>query len=265
MSLINEALKKAQRQRSLESAPLSSAPSGVAAAAVTTHVRAASHKRSFAPIWFGLGVLALGAASTVLVMRYGFNDTPSASSVTSPVVASPVAPVAVSPAPASTPPSSTPPTAAMAETPAIVLPAFSESAVATSPAPSPAPAPAAAPQGSVQQSSLSATTPAVETNTAPAAPVAQVTPVDSVSKVTPVAPLQPSDAAVQDAKIQAFLNSARITGVRGGDKDARLLMNERVWRPGDSVSPELGLRLQSVRAGRILFTDAQGKTYEKAY
>jgi hypothetical protein len=117
----------------------------------------------------------------------------------------------------------------------------------------------------VQEPSFSATAPAVETNTAPAAPVAQVSPVAPVSKVVPVASPQLGDSADQDAKIQAFLNSARITGVRGGDKDARLLMNERVWRPGDSVSPELGLRLQAVRAERILFTDAQGKTYEKAY
>ena len=71
MSLINEALKKAQRQRSLDSAPLSSAPSGVAAAAVTTHVRAASHKRSNAPLWFGLGLGARGAGAPARGVRVG--------------------------------------------------------------------------------------------------------------------------------------------------------------------------------------------------
>ncbi|MBC8010568.1 MAG: hypothetical protein H7067_10785, partial [Burkholderiales bacterium] len=129
MSLINEALKKAQRQRSLDAAPLSSAPSGVAAAAVTTHERAASHRRSYAPVWFGLGLLVLGVGATVVIMRYGITPgTPSPSSASVP-------PVSVLPATVSALPASVPPTTDAA---VVVLPPIASpvAAVAT-PAPQP--------------------------------------------------------------------------------------------------------------------------------
>lgn len=275
MSLINEALKKAQRQRSLDTAPLSTAPSGVAAAAVTTHVRAASHKRSFAPLWFGLGVLALGAGSTALVLRYGVDG-----GLTSPAVAvgagpSPVNPVPVhlSPAPLSPTAPTITQTAIAADAPAIVLPPFPERAPVTEPATPPhstsapllAETPKVAPASSVESQDPAPTPsppPASQVAVKPVAPIAAVA---QITNVAPVASPLSGGAEDREAKIQAFLNSARITGVRGGDRDARLLMNERVWRPGESVSPELGLRLQAVRPGRIVFSDAQGKTYEKAY
>jgi hypothetical protein len=62
-----------------------------------------------------------------------------------------------------------------------------------------------------------------------------------------------------------FLNTLRITGVRGIDREARVLMNERVWRLNDVVSPDLGLRLSAVRPGLLVFTDAKGRTYEKSH
>ena len=273
MSLINEALKKAQRQRSLETAPLSSAPSGIAAAAVTTHVRAASHKRSLAPLWFGLGILSLGAGATALVMRYGFGggSAPTASSYPAPM---PVTPAPVSTAPA-TPIASTPvtaPAAVLVDAPVIVLPPLSGNAPAPKPAQTetltevqttsqarqtPAPAPSPATASPLPAASATATV-------APVA-AAQVASAAPSTKVAPIAALASVGVDDRETKIQTFLNNARITGVRGGDKDARLLMNERVWRPGDTVAPEFGLRLQAVRAGRIIFSDTQGRTFEKAY
>ena len=67
------------------------------------------------------------------------------------------------------------------------------------------------------------------------------------------------------ARAYAFLSEARLAGVRGVDTQARVLMNERVFRLNDIVSPELGLRLSAVRPGLLVFTDAQGRTYEKPY
>lgn len=269
MSLINEALKKAQRQRSLDAAPLSSAPSGIAAAAVTTHVRAASHKRSFAPLWFGLGVLALGAGATVLVMRYGFGASGSAPTASSAVAPKPVAPAPVSPAPAAPIASAPAPAAVVADAPAIVLPPLSGGAHVATPAPAVAPPPPAAAPSPIPAPASPPVAVAVTASPAAAsvAPVAaaQVAPVAPITKVAPVAAPASGGSEDRATKIQTFLDNARITGVRGGDKDARLLMNERVWRPGDTVAPELGLRLQAVRAGRIIFADTQGKTFEKAY
>lgn len=247
MSLINEALKKAQRQRSLDSAPLSSAPSGVAAAAVTTHVRAASHRRSLAPLWFGLGLVALGVVATVLVMRYGLSpETP----------AKPVAVVAPAPAaPGIGAASSSPPASPSAPAPAQAAPEAAAPLVMLPPiartAPASAQVPLATPVASVPVPAPVAATPlAASTEPAPVA----ATPVAAV--LTP---------AEQEAQAYSFLNTIRLTGVRGLDREARVLMNERVWRLNDVVSPELGLRLSAVRPNLLVFTDSQGRTYEKPY
>jgi hypothetical protein len=267
MSLINEALKKAQRQRSLDAAPLSSAPSGVAAAAVTTHVATASHRRSLAPLWFGLGVLALGIGATVLVMRYGIEDEPAklVSASASPSTPAPVA------APKPTPDAPTSPaTPAVlapkpeAPSPLIVLPSLSSPPPPPAlPAPTPAPAPAA-PAAPVVTLPYSAPTATPQPSPAPAsAPVTAPAPAPVVA-VAPVAAL-PASPAEREAQAYAFISSLRITGVRGTEREARVLMNERVWRLNDVVSPELGLRISSVRPNLLVFTDAQGKSYEKPY
>lgn len=248
MSLINEALKKAQRQRSLQNAPLSSAPSGVAAAAVSTHERAASHRSSRAPVWFGLGLLVLGAGATALIMHYGMGGgtpapAPVATSPTPPAVASAPAPVVAAPPPVVV--------AAPPETGVVLPPIVHPAPAATAPAP-------AAPVAPVAQ------TPAVA---APAAPEATPPVAPEVVAVAPVpapppAPLTPAE---REARIYAFLSAVRLAGVRGVDAQARVLMNEKVYRLNETVDAELGLRLSSVRPGLLVFTDAQGKTYEKAY
>ena len=53
--------------------------------------------------------------------------------------------------------------------------------------------------------------------------------------------------------------------MRGLDREARVLMNEKVYRLNDTVDTDLGLRLSGVRPGLLLFTDAQGRTYEKRH
>ena len=291
MSLINEALKKAQRQRSLEAAPLSSAPSGVAAAAVATHERAATRRRpSLAPLWFGLGLLGLGAGATALIMHYGIgvgggNPAPT------PAPAQPVAPVqtaglaatgtpakpaaAAMPSSAPSPVSQPPPPsdgagAVMENVAAVRMPPIArtvpaEAAMETS-APvsgtatphagaAARPAPASTPTRAATATPVVARSAPPATNGVPA-PTTAVTPV----AVSPV-----NDAAQRAEAIQEFLRSARLTGVRGQGAQARVLMNERVYRMNDVVAPDFGLRLSAVRTGLLVFTDAQGRTYEKTY
>lgn len=251
MSLINEALKKAQRQRSLDNAPLSSAPSGVAAAAVTTHVATATRRRSYAPVWFGLGLLVLGVGATFLIMRYGFGPTDRAPSAVSepavarsdlPAAAPAVAPSVVAPAaPAPTPAAEAP------AAPFVSLPTFIP----------PPPTPPASPEPSAPAVAVAVPVAVSPPPPAPLAPVAVPVPVAPVPA--------PPTAAEREAQIYTFLNSLRLAGVRGVDREARVLMNERVWRLNDVVSPELGLRLSAVRPNLLVFTDTQGKTYEKPF
>ncbi|MCX6938572.1 MAG: hypothetical protein NTU80_11880 [Verrucomicrobia bacterium] len=242
MSLINEALKKAQRQRSLDNAPLSSAPSGVAAAAVTTHVRAASHRRSSAPVYFGLGLLGLGVVSTVVVMRYGV---------------APESPAPVTIVPTSV--ASTPPVAVAPVAPTTAETVGSKSAeVVTVTMPLAAPAPKA-PEP--------VATPTVVSPPDAASVVAEKTPVSPPSVVAAPPkpkPTGPTDAE-REARAQAFISTVRLTGVRGLGAQARVLMNEKVYRLDDIVEPGIPLRLSAVRAGLLVFTDGKGRTYEKTY
>lgn len=272
MSLINEALKKAQRQRSLEAAPLSSAPSGVAAAAVATHERAATHRRpGLAPLWFGLGLLGLGAGATVLVMHYGIgaggNSSPPPAQPVAPVqsaaATSPTpAPVAI-PAPVAQPP---PDGSAMENETAVRMPPITRTVSAPAEASAPAPSATATNAGAASRPApaptpASAATPVVAQSVPPATSERTA----STTAVTPVAVSPIPDATRRVEAIHEFLRSARLTGVRGQGAQARVLMNERVYRMNDVVAPDFGLRLSAVRTGLLVFTDAQGRTYEKTY
>lgn len=260
MSLINEALKKAQRQRSLDAAPLSHAPSGVAAAAVTTHVRAASHKRSLAPLWFGFGLVALGGVAAFLVMRYGIADAnPAAVAASTPVAATP----AVAPAP--TPVVAVVPSPAPAPAVSVQLPVAVPRELLTNP-----PAPAPAPVAPVAVVTFTPAAPVAEVPAErPAAPVASAptaaAPAPAPVAVAPVVLPPPATEAEHVARVYAFLSSIRLTGVRGADAQARVLMNEKVFRLNDTVDAALGLRLSAVRPNLLVFTDARGRTFEKTY
>ena len=275
MSLINEALKKAQRQRSLDNAPLSSAPSGVAAAAVTTHVRAASHRRSYAPVYFGLGLLVLGVVSTVLIMRYGLSSDSSSSVVEVPVrplVAPVTTPVAVAPVgPAATGNGD----ASAASKVTVSLPAITQVTKASTEIPLSSPVSPAATQPSAlpsAQPTLPSATPPVAPTAAAATELAAPVPPPAVPVAVsppapPPAPSKPTgpSAAEREARAQEFINTLRLTGVRGLGVQARVLMNEKVYRLNDTVEPSVPLRLSAVRPGLLVFTDGKGRTYEKTY
>lgn len=270
MSLINEALKKAQRQRSLDNAPLSSAPSGVAAAAVTTHVRAASHRRSYAPVYFGLGLLVLGVVSTVLIMRYGLRSDSTAPVVEVPV-RSPVAPVTTPVVVAPVGPAATGSgEAAAASNVTVSLPAISQVTKASTETPlsssvSPAATQPSAPPST--QPTLPLAAPSVAPAAAAATALAAPVPPPSVPVAVSPPPPKPAgpSAAEREARAQEFINTLRLTGVRGLGAQARVLMNEKVYRLNDTVEPSIPLRLSAVRPGLLVFTDGKGRTYEKTY
>jgi hypothetical protein len=61
----------------------------------------------------------------------------------------------------------------------------------------------------------------------------------------------------------AFLEAARINGVRMVADDAKLLMNNKVFRTGNVVDRELGLKLVRISAEELIFEDARGNQYHK--
>jgi len=89
----------------------------------------------------------------------------------------------------------------------------------------------------------------------------------SVTVAPPPAPPGPVPvtrvSVTQEAKVYAVIDKLRITGVRGTGSEARVLMNEKVYRINDLVDRELGLRLVEVTSGQLGFVDATGQKYRK--
>lgn len=218
MSLINEALKKAQKQRSGEAPPLASMPAigGEPAARI-----ARGAKASFIPfvIAGSAGVAALGLAGFFLL-----RDRPAAAAP------NPAASV-VAPAPA-TPATTTAPAPKTAEN-TFVLPIA---------APPPA-APAAA----------------------PATPAPAVT--ASAPEPGPPSPAEarnPEPGRLDSRAIQ-FIDGIKVAGIRAAGTDSKVLMNDRVYRIGDVVEYDLGLRLVGITAGSLTFEDARGARHTRNF
>ena len=241
MSLINDALKKAQRERSGQ-------PETPAVSASPAAPRPAAGPAPGGSRWLP-GLLALAVVGTGLAVWF---LKPAAGPARS---ASPVA--ATAPA-APLPVAATPPVA--------LYPSINDIAA---PAPPPAPAvsaPPAAPVASTPPAGPEA--PAIRLNLAPAPPTAAPPPAEP-----PPAPAVPVASGtggptgitlhLQDPRIIAFLESARINGIRPTAEDPRLLLNNKVLRPGSVVDRDLGLRLVSIEPGKLTFVDAQGTIYTR--
>ena len=269
MSLINEALKKAEQARAggLSETPVSPVAPVIAKRGRTIGTRTL--------VLLGVMVLLLvvgGGASlfwksseeasaapqsdpVAKAKPTARQDSASTKPVSTPAVVSPpaTAPAPRSEAPASSPPppspSAAPPLAEAKSTPASSPPAIIGTGTATVPAP---PSPAGA------------LTPASAT---PPAPLATASPSPAVAPPpAPAISTAPANAAPRaDERIAEHIDRLRILGVRSPGPEARVLIGERVYRINDVVDRALGLRLQSVAPGKITFVDAAGVTYTKNY
>lgn len=72
-------------------------------------------------------------------------------------------------------------------------------------------------------------------------------------------------AAVANEAILAFLERARVTGVRVSASDPKVLMNDRVYRLNEMVDRDLKLRVISIRDRELQFRDPQGYVYTKSF
>jgi len=250
MSLINDALKKAQRQRTGDnpSSPLSTPPMPGGSPAPLRSPQKKDH---------GPTLLLVGGGITIgLVLGVGafwFLRSPSEKSATPtppPAVAAATQP-SESPAPAPR----TPPVTATNQPvdPAVAL----QPSRATEPAATAVTAPAASPLTTASPAPVVATNapPEVEASKVVAAPA-----VASAPTAKPTAPGEPSEQMIK--AIEGF----RIMGIRAaGGADAKVLMNDRVYRIGDLVDRALGIRLTAATANSLTFQDAGGATYTRNF
>lgn len=232
MSLINEALKKAQRQRS-------DLPPGMTPADRMDHRGRPMRSQTIVLIIAGAAILVVFSVliTVFLVNRGSTAATP------------PVATVA----PKTTPAVDTSAPAAVIVPPAITVPIpppVAEKAVAKTPPPTET-APVAV---EVSPPPLTSALPtAAGTTTAPIAVAAPV----------PIPPV--TTAAQPELKIQLFVDTIRVMGIRSSGGESKVLMNDRVFRVNDTVERTLGLKLIKVEPELLTFSDANGMIYTKQF
>lgn len=253
MSLINDALKKAQRLRTEQSpgAPPPPMPGGT-----TPGHRIAKRGQAMPAQTL---ILILGGAAVLIVLSavitvVWLNRSPEP--VHKPAVAATH--------PAAHPPSGEP-------SPVIVAPVIA----APKPAPEPPPTAAATPPGETASQTASAnetvpagpTTPPVTVPATAPAPTAQQLAEEIRAKEIPAPPPAPPKPAPAkpNPQVQMFVDAVRVAGIRFSGSESKVLMNDRVYRVNDVVDRTLGVRLQQVTADTLTFVDANGITYVKNF
>ena len=235
MSLINEALKKAQHQRTgspMDAPPMPGGGSG------------SGRRGQSMPT--GTLVLLIAGATVVVVISvvatvYFVNRAP-ADKVAAIAVAKPVA---LKPAPSTDPsPVIIAPVIEQTPSPVIELPKPPPEAVAATPVTA---APAAASTGTAAPGPESA---AKAPDTQPA---------------TAAAVQPPADQGSLADRIGTFIDKAHVMGIRASGTDNKVLMNDHVYRINDVVDRKLGLRLVKIASDSLTFADANGVTYVKNF
>lgn len=265
MSLINEALKKAQRLRSNEPADVAPMPGGDVR--VTKRGQPRTTQQLLLIASGGLVLVVLSVVITVWLINRAPSDKSAAKSA-APKIST--ATTSAGPAPTIVPPvikvpvvaGENPPTTKTTPLPAPVeSPSTTLSPVAATPPPVVAPAPTpVAPPVVVQQRAQ----PVVET---PAPPPAATPPPTLVATAPASAPLadQPAAPPKTDERVHAFVDAIKVAGIRSSGGDSRVLMNDRVFRVNDIVERNLGVRLTKVEADALTFTDGNGALYVKHF
>ncbi len=234
MSLINEALKKAQRMRSQE--PPSSTPVGQGTPATGP-----------APVIIRRG-RPMGAQTLVLAVSVGAILVVASVIVTFLLMRSDGDPVPVAQQSPSTPAVSAPATIAPVPQIRVDLP-IGPTLATTATEPRPIPTPSPAPSSPVP----AAPTPKAPTN-APAA-----------AAPAPVAPAPPAAPPQPNLRVYAFLDGLRVNGIRASATDPRVFMNDRIFRINDIVDRDLGLRITAIDTTGLKFEDEAGVSYTKTF
>ena len=237
MSLINDALKKAARQRAEEQADV--APPAQAG-------RRKRIPRQGTPMTVRTLVLLAGGAVALVVASVVLTGV---------FITGRLEPKAPAAAPPTTAPEPHPP-------PVVVV-------HVTRPADTPAPRPTAAPAPGLVAQATAAPAPAAAS---PASPVAAT----ETPRPGPAAPAPRASAAEvahapatpppSHAELaQSFVDSLRVTGVRAAGTDSKALVDGHIYRVNDVLDRALGIRLVQVDPDHLTLVDSQGVTYIKSF
>ena len=255
MSLINDALKKAQKQRTGDAPALASMPGvgGESAAKIAKRARPVGFNSMLARLGVAAGAVALLVVGGIFLAK-SLRSHPEPEAAPKP----PATVKVEAPKPAPSVPT------------AFVLPIAPPPAPAAETAPaSPAPAPAttttvataAPPIAATPKPDAVAPAPVVTKETAPA-PVAE--PV--VAAAPPPAAARPVDPPPRlDTRSVNFIESLRIAGIRASATDSKVLMNDRVYRVGDIVEHDMGLRLTGITSSSLTFENDRGASYTRNF
>ena len=284
MSLINDALKKAQRERSGETTPTQPPPATTPpppAAPAPSAPAAASSGFKGLPIIVAVAIVVVGflgwrmfapskqpetVATTIESAPAGTAPATTPAPVASQPEPQPVAsaPVEQKPEPVATTQASSSAPEKPAEV-ATTTPAVAAPAVEARPEPKPEPPPVVAVTiDEAPAVAVNIPPPSNTTSTAPQElPATVITIPEGAVGTSPSAPL--ISLRQQDPRILAYLDAVRVNGIRPSPDDPKALMNNRVFRIGDVVDRELNLRLTAIAPNKLTFEDDRGMPYVKSF
>jgi len=242
MSLISEALKKAQRER--HATPTESP-------APRPHSGPPRRRaQSFSPttlILVGAGIVALFVISVVSAVLWINQPSPASN-----LSAKPTPPRALpNPSPST-------PTANPTATPT-APPIAAANAASVAPAPSLA---------SIQPAPTTTPTKVPLGSTFTPTPSASTTPAATPNPFTPTilpAPPTPPAAASFDPNIQTIIDAWRIAGIRSSGDDSKVFLNDRIYKINDLVDVARGIRLTRVTPKNLTFTTPDGISYVRKF
>lgn len=119
------------------------------------------------------------------------------------------------------------------------------------------PTPSVAPAISPASPLVVKTTQAPETFSIPIPP--------SAPPVVAAPPPPPPPPPKFSPKAISFVDNLRIAGIRASATDSKVLMNDRVYRNGDIVEYELGLKLTEITANSLTFENESGARYTRNF
>jgi hypothetical protein len=235
VSLINDALKKAQKQRTGEAPTLASMPGigGESAQRIAKRAKPAGFNTLMVRAGVGAGVAAVLAMAGWLLLR-GKPETGNLKPELSSAATQPsnVGPSAATPAPASTQVSEQPPTFTLKTDPIV-------------------PKPEAVAQKTEDRGQKTA------------AQVSASAQQPTTNNQQPVPP--PKPAPKLEPKAIQFIENLKVAGIRASASDAKVLMNDRVYRIGGTVEAEMGLKLVDITANSLTFEDEHGGRYTRTF
>lgn len=278
MSLINEALKKAQKQRTQDVA--SGPPAGTPPSPESAPPRRVVKRSQPMP---AQTLVIVGGACLVIVgvVAIGFwlliGPSPETTSTPSPLVVGSATPASTTSA--TTPPTPVPSgvvsagTGSTASVPADPARAATATAATSSAAPGTAAVVTPTPVGGVASLVFNVKMEEKGTETAPAEAAAAGQAGDPADASTATeegglhidVPASEAGFVPPNSRSSAIVDALRISGIRASATDPKVLMNERVYRLNDVVDHTIGLRLKEINSTNLVFIDETGATYVRNF